>query len=441
MPFPDLKFCLQMGYNRDKMLLAVKASGVNITLPTSQVYFTRAEVMSFIESLVGKHSESELETLAPKLAFGLDEILTSCTFSSGRCGAENFTSSFHKQSGNCFTFSTNLTQLRPGSLYGATFVFALQLHNALHTPFFLGDDSVGMRVVVGEKHTLLPNKDGIYITPGTQSYISLASQQYEDKTSHSKCRKIAAIPSTNNNNTPNTRFSPHACIEACTTAQMEQICNCTGYHCFTAETIGCASNDDTYIVALKKCGEEGGDLNGVQFERCAELCSTTKYTTQVSADEWPSVYAADSLADSFMASGKCPDTGNPQYDHAYCKNIFRTEYVKIIVGFPEFSILTLTQSNDFSSFQLLAQIGGLTGLFIGSSMLSIVEIAEVVLFFVALYFLRVKHLAKQTIMGKESVTLFTADSTNDKEHHQQQPEHSSHKHKNHSTSACVVTSV
>lgn len=118
-------------------------------------------------------------------------------------------------------------------------------------------------------------------------------------------------------------------------------------------------------------------------EKCPHECDMTTYELSISYAEYPSSLEMTKLSDYIYLNETILELNQPNRNDSYSLSFLslelaRRSLVKIFVYFDEIKYTSITESPTISFVDLIAGIGGTLGLFIGISLLSFVEVIELI---------------------------------------------------------------
>ncbi len=320
-----------------------------------QVYYTDTlsdfEVTSCQKGLSNFVEEANLQNITfQNLIFDardpLNELLGSCYFSGRQCTAEDF-SPFLTDIGYCYRFNiqepfkkATSTGVRAG-LY-----LALNINQSQYVSSTNFD--AGVKVVI---HTQMepprPEDTGIGVAPGTNAFIGVWQKNIIDNT-QIDCEMN--INSQKFNFLSNEyRYSIASCNYDCQLTRVAEMCNCTlrnsNKNSFT-KLRNCTISDLCCIVKQQHL-----TINC----NCRAACKTTDYVIANSYSNYPALYATEDVARLF----------NFSFNSA--------NFLSVNVYFETLNIETQTTDSSYGVVALLSDIGGQLGLFLGMSVISIME--------------------------------------------------------------------
>ena len=126
-------------------------------------------------------------------------------------------------------------------------------------------------------------------------------------------------------------------------------------------------------------------------EQCPHVCSSTSYDLRISYGEYPS--------SNYMHNSIRRKIGSAFFNWAFkvdeksnlnSLDLARDSLVELFVYFDEIKYTEITEAPTTTFVDLIASIGGTLGLFIGVSLLSFVELIELILEIIAIFWVNYK---------------------------------------------------
>jgi hypothetical protein len=295
----------------------------------------------------------------------IDEFVKYCGFSSSAgqsiIHCEDYMSPVMTSMGLCYTFNGNKNRIpndiikRSGPMNGLYLV--LNISRLEYSKVTYGN--VGIKVLV-HHHDELPilEEKGIAIPPGKNAFIGVKTTTHEDDTFENLCLEVPE-PLTF---LPDQPYSVSACFinQLFYDYAQHNICGCAltinrpldGQF---ANIRSCTIADICCILNRHRVLEEPDD--------CLPLCNYTSYGVQYSYSQFPSMELAEDLSDV--------------YD--YTAEELQNNLVSINVFFDDMKITTSMTQYIKTYTHLLAEVGGLMGLFLGASVISLLELVVLVI--------------------------------------------------------------
>ena len=323
-----------------------------------------------------------------RLGHDLEDILIDCNFNNKHCASTDFSWSYDKVYGNCYTFNTGFSlngskiDLKKSSLTGPQFGLQLELYVNFYEKLSFKAPTLGALLRLGNSSYLTFNSDqsGILLTPGFQTNIAV---EREFKTILSKPYSQCEVDS----NTPafiqgsdlynligesNYAYSQELCLIQCRQKKYVDKYNCT-YPDFLSlfNVITCSMDllDDTYDinVILNEC-----------LPLCPLECNQTLFKTSISLSQLNGEYALSIFRPKFVS-----DFINRTIDSIKA----RESIVKVNIFYESLFYTESYEWPQMNAVSLFASIGGNLGLFLGVSVFSICEIVE---FIIVMFFLYIE---------------------------------------------------
>ncbi|KAJ8022807.1 Amiloride-sensitive sodium channel subunit beta [Holothuria leucospilota] len=297
------------------------------------------------------------------------DFILQCNFNKAKCDYRNFTTSQNKQYGNCFTFNITQKQRRGrvtkvGSDYGlhlTLFIDALQ-YIGLFT------EESGVRLAIHPKNILPHPEDvGISLTPGFSTSIGL--RQVELKRLGGRYGECTDKETKNHLSSDKYDYSIISCQKKCLLDHMKERC-------------GCVNNIYDDYANVPYCKDERLGKSQVQCQRqversfytnrikctCPAPCHEYVYNTKLSTARWPSETYEPHLRDKLKAE-----------DITAFRSLDKTKFsrenlVRLQIYFEELNYELIEQVPAYTVAEVLSNIGGTLGLYIGFSALTVFEV-------------------------------------------------------------------
>ena len=345
------------------------ANPVNASELSSDEANVRLNPELLVDEMIGNPSKFMTPLLQWRMSNDTEEQTRSffepesCTFSNQDC---SFDTHFINTPGysNCFTFNSNgtLNQSRPGTVYSLSLVVNIDIQNHLNfMPMLM--------------------HNGVYVTlhdPGrlshivTHSYIAGPGQLTRFEIKRRDMTRLQSPYKDNCTNGYNTRlltarwYTEEACLMSCQVEKILDECNCVDAYtrAFVKEATG---------ISLTKCTE----TENVCFKRtvdsileselncdCPMLCEESSYNVQVTSAPWPSDINHSVL--NAKLKSKRNRTRSLQY--------VQTNYVALQIYYKDFTIEKVIHVPAYGAINFLADLGGITNLWLGASICTAFEI-------------------------------------------------------------------
>ncbi|XP_032891241.1 acid-sensing ion channel 2-like [Amblyraja radiata] len=293
-----------------------------------------------------------------RLGHQLDDMLLSCRYRGDICGPQNFTSVFTRY-GKCYMFNSGsddkplLTTVQGGTGNGLEIMLDIQQDDYLPVWGEAEDTTfeAGIRVQLHtQSEPPFVHELGFGVAPGFQTFVSTQEQRLIYLPPPWGDCQSAAV-----NTDFFSSYSITACRIDCETRYLVENCNCRMVH---------MPGDAHYCTPeqYKECVEPTMAMLAETNNNC--LCKTpcylTRYNKELSMVKIPSRTSAKYLEKKFNKTEK-----------------YISENILVLdVFFEALNYETIEQKKAYEVAGLLGDIGGQMGLFIGASILTILELFD-----------------------------------------------------------------
>ncbi|XP_028933162.1 acid-sensing ion channel 3 [Ornithorhynchus anatinus] len=318
----------------------------------------------------------DLAELFARAGHSLDDMLLDCRYRGLPCGPDNFTAIFTRL-GQCFIFNSGaggaelLTTPKGGAGNGLELMLTVQQEEYLpvwkdteETPF-----EVGVRVQIhSQEEPPAIDQLGFGAAPGYQTFVSCQQQRliflprpWGDCSSDPlELESEPGFPGSADPpgppGSPGLAYSLPGCRRACEARYVVARCSCRMVH-MPGNAPVCSPQQ------YKACANPALDAllrRDAPFCRCPSPCASTRYGKELSMVRLPSRAAAGYLARKYNRSEQ-----------------YIVENVLVLdIFFEALNYETVEQKKAYEVSGLLGDIGGQMGLFIGASLLTILEILD-----------------------------------------------------------------
>ncbi|CAP27754.2 Protein CBR-DEL-1 [Caenorhabditis briggsae] len=331
---------------------------------TDQVAITTQAKEKMILKMSGLHPQRRAA-----LGYGKSEFIKMCSFNGQQCNIDTeFKLYIDSSFGNCYTFNAdpnkNLTSSRAGPSYGLRLMLFVNTSDYLPTT-----EATGVRLAIhGKQECPFPDTFGYSAPTGAISSFGIS------------LRKLNRLPDKNcyNEDSPprdniykEYKYEPEGCFRSCYQRRMIGKCGCADprFPNPWGRSPWCDSRNSTvcklYIVSfpfIKSISvncltTEGAKLSLKNRCRCIHPCKQDQYTTTYSAAKWPSA----------STQSHCEDQSKD------CNRYLHQHAAMIEIYYEQMSYEILSESESYSWFNLMADMGGQAGLFLGASIMSVIE--------------------------------------------------------------------
>ncbi|KAF8367219.1 asic-1 [Pristionchus pacificus] len=307
-------------------------------------------------------------TAKEALSYSKKEFITKCSFNGRECSIDNdFSIHSDPVYGNCFTFNydkdENMTSERAGPQYGLRFQVFVNVTDYLPTT-----EAAGVRLTVhSPDEQPFPDTLGFSAPTGFVSsfgirlkHMTRLPSPYGDCTRDGKDEHFIY---------PNKNYSTEACQRSCLQRFLIDRCACGDPRYPPHIKPNCPVDDPEKRDCLAK-----GIKNAIREMAstvdcvCPQPCRQLVYSVSYSAARWPTL-------SSMTHSTDCP----LGLTHHLCLEYFREQGAMIEVFFEQLNYESLVETEAYGIPNLLSDFGGQLGLWMGVSVITISEVAILIL--------------------------------------------------------------
>ncbi|KAK0055363.1 amiloride-sensitive sodium channel subunit alpha [Biomphalaria pfeifferi] len=319
------------------------------------------EVDDYFKYLFNKQSLKRREILGHQLS----GMIRMCSFAGRMCGHELFKRVVSPQYGNCYTLEhKDFVSRKSGPTGGLEIIISLETDE--YTPAIT--PGVGARVIVHEPGTApFFDDNDMAVSPGMHTFIALKKVEIERiGDPYSSC-----TPETTQIN--GYKYTKPACQNECEQKHIIEKCNCYDSELalsYNTNLSQCKKKDRMCLYKVR-CELEA-NKNACD---CKSLCRESTYEKTIATLQWPTESYVDYIRPEICNLTSPPDICKQNES----KKAFRDELVKLNIYYEDLNYEVLTDQPNYQMSNLLSDIGGSIGLWIGLSVLSLFELLHLVL--------------------------------------------------------------
>ena len=313
------------------------------------------------------------------LSYDLNETLLYCKFNKDDCKASDFQWYFHSYYGNCYRFNSgntlkNITQ--PGNVFGLR--LELFAGNPERVPSFI--KKTGFQVMINNQSIVQSMNEGYAISTGIKTNMKLGRVlKYQLENPYNDCilnlTTIGAFDSElyrsiiNSNKT----YRQVDCFNACCQQQIIRNCGCY-INTFGAKLDGKVQclNQTQYACAISTAKIFfNSDVKSLCSQNCPLECNSVAFTLTPSLAQFPNSQYATELMKKEVIRSKFSNKSLSFTD-------LQNSVSALNVYYDDLSYTLISQQPKLQLVDLISNVGGLLGLFIGVSFLSFAEAIEII---------------------------------------------------------------
>ncbi|CAL1540639.1 unnamed protein product [Lymnaea stagnalis] len=297
----------------------------------------------------------------------LDDMLMKCSFAGRKCILANFKRRHSTNYGNCYTLENDkFISRKSGPSGGLEMILYLETNEYLEGI----TSGKGAQVVIHELGTLpFPDDEGIAVTAGEQTMIGLRQMQITRLDGvYGPCKSVDDFMQKYK-----IKYTRNTCLKICQQNLIMETCHCYDEIYQDINDVMKISDKDTpcqnasQITCVTRVKWRFDD--NASSCACDSPCSEKVYGRNVASRMWPSDSVASLMVESMRTTKK---------DLAVSTDV-QEDFIKLNIYFEELNFEELEEQIDYEFTQLMSDVGGTIGLWIGLSILSMFELFHVLL--------------------------------------------------------------
>ncbi|CAD5218834.1 unnamed protein product [Bursaphelenchus okinawaensis] len=305
-----------------------------------------------------------------KISYKLNEFVLRCSFNGEDCDEErDFQLHMDPEFGNCYTFNFNdsveLKNSRAGPMYGLRLLLNVNQSDYLPTT-----EAVGVRLVVHEQdQEPFPDTFGYSAPTGFVSSFGLKTKVlHRLDAPYGKCSDTFRPE----NYIYAEHYSPEGCYRNCFQQMILASCGCGDprFPLPTEDDRTCDIRNMNDRFCLTNATSILGGFHRLTHRNChcVQPCTENVFETAYSAAAWPAL--------NFKFGDNCTDIEEITNDPVACSEYYRLNTAYIEIYYEQLNYETLKETAGYTLVNLFSDLGGNIGLWIGFSLITVLECAE-----------------------------------------------------------------
>ncbi|RUS89854.1 hypothetical protein EGW08_002384 [Elysia chlorotica] len=299
----------------------------------------------------------------------IKNLIASCEFNGYQCSPLNFTFFHNHKYGNCYTFNSmfstdpKLVTRFQGPGYGlkmSLFVDQKQYVANLAT-------EAGVRVLIHKRGSMpFPEENGITVMPGRSTSIGIKQLKFSRlPPPHGVCAKKGTIDDYYSKHI-GTSYSKLSCLKSCYQNNIMAQCGCAvPFYFVPPKADVCNMLNKTTEWCVTNLPDRFPDRFSACDQLCPQPCEETEYALSVSTSVWPSEKYEDFLS-----------TKLGQTNSLYTDTDIEDDFTKIQIYYQDLIYTYIDQQKAYESMNLISDLGGQLGLWLGLSAITIGELCS-----------------------------------------------------------------
>ncbi|XP_077981954.1 uncharacterized protein LOC144436962 [Glandiceps talaboti] len=309
-----------------------------------------------------------------------EDFILQCSYNERPCNYSNFRVFQDKTYGSCYTFNhgTNGDVLRNATKSGAQYGLKLTLFTEQHEYLGIYGQESGVRVTIHDaRYMPMPADNGLTAKTGAATSFAIRQTTYNRKGGkYSKC---------NNTDEPihqqfqHFQYSTLACRHLCLQNLMQEYCGCMDVPFYGGGKCKILNKTQEACRQLMHYFQQNQDFSC----GCLHPCDENLYTKTTSLASWPSEsYLRQLLKNINVINPKTKRISD--YESAQ-KNLAYIE-----VYYDSLSVQYVREDIAYTDDDLMSDLGGLLGLYIGVSVITVCELCAYIKSLGVLFFLSLR---------------------------------------------------
>eukprot|EP01135_Chromosphaera_perkinsii_P011902 Nk52_evm19s2531 gene=Nk52_evmTU19s2531 len=323
-----------------------------------------------------------------QLSYTYEEFILHCTYQGKECARDQWKRYVDARYGNCYQFNliesnSSKSPLRVSS-FDRLFDDSLKLWLNIQRQSYLSTvDAYGAVILVHDQHTPPDMSRGQWLPVGFESHIGISKREvHRLRGDWGSCDSAKDLQV----------YSTHACMGSCLQKVLQDQCGCRGIGDLSSTSLPVCTNFQYIsqtgaiktIINSNNCTMEdlqrlGTDVSGCN---CPEKCFETTYRQEISLSNYPTTQATPGIferllerygGDYFSKTYTNLTNASPKKD----KWVFLNQNgIKASLYYSSLTVEMQKEIEAYSLTEFAGEVGGLMGLFLGMSLLTIAEFID-----------------------------------------------------------------
>ena len=314
--------------------------------------------------------------------FSMKNVLQSCFFNGKKCNISDFTWFYSYSLGNCFQFNSQRNASQPikesklSGFMNGLILFIRNLTNSNTHPTFYGS---GLKVFVHNNSYLTSSAEEILVETGKLTSISVKKAfTYRAPVPYSECQDLSDFRSELYDyiKSLNGQYRQKDCFQMCLQNIILNECKCffSMLPLLNTTYAPCSNLTETncYMTTFTNANL---NINALCSDKCPLECDYVTYDISMSTLNYPNRLFFEELKKD-----------SPVYEHMSLEE-FKQSHLAMYLYFPNKEYSEIKEAPKTKFVDLIANLGGALGIFLGFSIFTFVEVFEI-LFQIGLIFFK-----------------------------------------------------
>ncbi|XP_067664680.1 amiloride-sensitive sodium channel subunit gamma-like [Haliotis asinina] len=296
-------------------------------------------------------------------------FIIDCKMEGFPCSPKNFTTFVSHQYGNCYTFNAEGNGKKIVSRFtGPSHGLSLELYLDQDEYIAALSPSAGARVLIHPRNSMpFPEDEGISITPGVSTSVGLRKVDISRLIPpHGVCAEKGLVEDFYNTNL-HTNYSKLSCLKSCYQTLIIKYCHCAMPSLYVPANVTVCNMTNTTV---ETCSTGLPDTYRAEFQQCdkscPQPCKEVRFEKTLSVAQWPSKQYKHHLQSKVQQS-------NYKF---YGSQVQEEDFARVEVYFEDLLFKQIDQQKAYESQNLISDIGGQLGLWLGLSAITLGELCS-----------------------------------------------------------------
>ncbi|XP_078661500.1 uncharacterized protein LOC144905634 [Branchiostoma floridae x Branchiostoma belcheri] len=293
------------------------------------------------------------------------DFILQCTYDKRKCSLDDFKVSQNSKYGNCFTFNHDQDNVLETTSVGASYGLKLTLNVESDEYIGIFGQDPGVKVTVHTPgSTPLPEVNALSAEPGKSTYIGL-KRRVVNRQPHpyGNCSL-----STNTSSLYGGLYTYETCKRSCLQEALIEECGCSDELLAINSTI-CSTLNESQECCRQRVRKEH-ETNKLVCP-CYQPCHEESYDVWVSSSSWPSETYSSYVLEKIHTRSRSKKL--PKNLYSIQKNLVRLHLYYQNLNYQE-----IKDVPSFTEESLFSGLGGLLGLYIGLSVITVFEFCNLI---------------------------------------------------------------
>ncbi|XP_066300458.1 uncharacterized protein [Branchiostoma lanceolatum] len=293
------------------------------------------------------------------------DFILQCTYDKKKCSLDDFKVSQNSKYGNCFTFNHDQDNVLETTKVGAGYGLKLTLNIEINEYIGIFGQDPGVKVTVHTPgSTPLPEVDALSAEPGKSTFIGL-KRRVVNRQPHpyGNCSL-----STKSNSLYGGIYTYETCKRSCLQKALIEECGCSDELLAINSTI-CSTLNETQECCRQRVRKE--HENNKLACPCFQPCHEESHDVWVSSSSWPSEAYSAYVLEKIHTRSRSKNL--PTNLDSIRKNLVRLNLYYQNLNYQE-----IMDVPSFTEEALFSSLGGLLGLYIGLSVITVFEFCNLI---------------------------------------------------------------